>query len=188
MNEQPNLQQFVDHLSSYSDESAQGGTGVPSPTSSLPGIGTVLEIAGSGSRVSMDAAQLNALVDHQDPSVAMSGQVGSQVKMKVGSSWLIANVRTLRAGDDDIASAGDHDRVGRVLRGAAGCVIEFECRARGEGDRRHDRRQAGKGDRVVTGQVASGATDADFERAAADGEIAEPRTRCSTARRCLGQH
>ena len=27
MNEQPNLQQFVDHLSSYSDESAQGGTG-----------------------------------------------------------------------------------------------------------------------------------------------------------------
>ena len=27
----------------------------------------------------------------------MSGQVGSQVKMKVGSSWLIANVRTLRA-------------------------------------------------------------------------------------------
>ena len=30
----------------------------------------------------------------------MSGQVGSQVKMIVGTSWLIANVRTLRAGDD----------------------------------------------------------------------------------------
>ena len=56
MNEQPNLQQFVDHLSSFSDEQAQGGTTVPSSTSSLPGIGTVLEIAGSGSRVAMDAA------------------------------------------------------------------------------------------------------------------------------------
>ena len=30
----------------------------------------------------------------------MSGQVGSQIKMIVGNSWLIANVRTLRAGDD----------------------------------------------------------------------------------------
>ena len=37
------------------------------------------------------------LQGHSDPAVATSGQVGSQVKMQVGSSWLIANVRTLRA-------------------------------------------------------------------------------------------
>ena len=125
MNEQPNLQQFVDHLSSYSDESAQGGTGVPSPTSSLPGIGTVLEIAGSGSRVSMDAAQLNALVDHQDPSVAMSGQVGSQVKMKVGSSWLIANVRTLRSGDDDTTLVAYVDFLGEGQNASGGRMVNF---------------------------------------------------------------
>ena len=47
----------------------------------------------------MDAATLAALQSHKDPSVAMSGQVGSQVKMVVGNSWLIANVRTLRADD-----------------------------------------------------------------------------------------
>src|SRR5688572_8920129 len=100
MNEQPNLQQFVDHLSSYSDESAQGGTDVPAPGQAVPAIGIVLEIAGSGSRVSMDVAQLNALAANADPSIAMSGQVGSQVKMEVHRSWLIANVRTLRAGEN----------------------------------------------------------------------------------------
>ena len=63
-------------------------------------IGKVVEIAGSGSQIRMDAAALAALQSHTDPSVAMSGQVGSQVKMVVGNSWLIANVRTLRAGDD----------------------------------------------------------------------------------------
>ena len=29
MNDEPNLQQFVDHLSSYSDEATQSGTAVP---------------------------------------------------------------------------------------------------------------------------------------------------------------
>ena len=125
MNEQPNLQQFVDHLSSYSDESAQGGTAVPSATSSLPGIGTVLEIAGSRSRVAMDAAQLNALADHKDPSIAMSGQVGSQVKMKVGSSWLIANVRTLRSGDDDTTLVAYVDFLGEGQNASGGRMVNF---------------------------------------------------------------
>jgi DNA helicase HerA-like ATPase len=125
MNEQPNLQQFVDHLSSYSDESAQGGTAAPAQASSLPGIGTVLEIAGSGSRVAMDAAQLNALADHKDPSIAMSGQVGSQVKMKVGSSWLIANVRTLRAGDNDATLVAYVDFLGEGQNASGGRMVNF---------------------------------------------------------------
>src|SRR4051794_6384392 len=82
MNEQPNLQQFVDHLSSYSEETPQSGTDVPKPSSNVAAIGTVQEIAGSGSLVTMDAAQLHALLDHKDPSMSMAGQVGSQVKMK----------------------------------------------------------------------------------------------------------
>ena len=63
----------------------------------LSPVGQVTEIAGSGSQIRMDAAALNALQSHADTSVAMSGQVGSQVKMIVGNDWLIANVRTLRA-------------------------------------------------------------------------------------------
>ena len=69
----------------------------------------------------MDPAALASLSTHSDASVAMSGQVGSQVKMIVGSSWLIANVRTMRAGDGseivahvDFLGEGDRDSSGRL--------------------------------------------------------------------------
>ena len=51
MNDEPNLQQFVDKLSSYSDEGAQTGTAVPTSSEKMPAIGIVQEIAGSGSAV-----------------------------------------------------------------------------------------------------------------------------------------
>lgn len=60
-------------------------------------IGRVTEIAGSGSRIAIDAATLNTICASADPTLAMAGQVGSQVKIKVGDNWLIANVRTLAA-------------------------------------------------------------------------------------------
>jgi hypothetical protein len=59
-------------------------------------IGEVVEIAGSSSQVLLDASRLQALMDHQDPSISMAGQVGSQVKIRMGSRWLVANVRTQR--------------------------------------------------------------------------------------------
>ena len=96
MTDQPNLKQFLDEMSNYSD--TDGATA--SSRRAVPAIGQVVEIAGSGSRVVMDGDRLLDLQSHADPSVAMSGQVGSQVKMKVGASWLIANVRTLRSGDE----------------------------------------------------------------------------------------
>ncbi|QNN66292.1 DUF87 domain-containing protein [Sphingomonas rhizophila] len=88
-------------MSSYSEEDHAAATGSKVVTSGrkLPAIGQVVEIAGSGSRVIMDAERLNHLSTDADPSVAMSGQVGSQVKVQVGGSWLIANVRTLKSGD-----------------------------------------------------------------------------------------
>ena len=61
---------------------------------SLHLIGTVIEIAGSGSQISMEASQLHALMEHSDPSVATAGQVGSQIKIRVGSVWLLASIRT----------------------------------------------------------------------------------------------
>lgn len=59
-------------------------------------IGEVVEIAGSSSQVLLDASRLQALIDHSDPSVSMAGQVGSQVKIRMGNRWLVANVRTQR--------------------------------------------------------------------------------------------
>ena len=99
MDDQPNLSEFLNEVSSFSEETpaAKGASG----GSALDAIGEVREIAGSGSQIRMHAAQLGALQSHKDPSVAMSGQVGSQVKMTVGANWLIANVRTMRAGDGD---------------------------------------------------------------------------------------
>src|SRR6478735_1066784 len=125
MNEQPNLQQFVDHLSSYSDDNAQTGGRVPGPSSSVGEIGTVVEIAGSGSRIAMNVAQLHALAEHQDPSIAMAGQVGSQVKMKVANSWLIANVRTLRADNGDNGVIAHVDFLGEGQNASGGRMVNF---------------------------------------------------------------
>jgi uncharacterized protein len=64
-------------------------------------IGTVLEIAGSSSKVVFDKAELAKLASNNDPSLATCGQVGSMVKVKIGGTWLVANVRTLAASDTD---------------------------------------------------------------------------------------
>ena len=122
MTEQPSLKQFLDELSNYSeaDEAASASSGQVS----VPPIGRVLEIAGSGSKIWMDFERLQMLVSHADPSVAMSGQVGSQVKMMVGSSWLIANVRTLQTGNDGKV-LGQIDFLGEGQSGANGRMSNF---------------------------------------------------------------
>ncbi|MEG9268957.1 ATP-binding protein [Qipengyuania sp. Mu-71] len=59
-------------------------------------IGVVLEIAGSSSQIAIDLQRLNECAEDTDPSVAMAGQVGSQIKIRVGNSWLLASVRNQR--------------------------------------------------------------------------------------------
>jgi len=124
MNDEPNLQQFVDKLSSYSDEGTQTGGAVPLVSEKMPAIGIVQEIAGSGSAVSMDAAMLHQLSTHSDPSVAMAGQVGSQVKMLVAGAWLIANVRTMRAGAAGEVLA-NIDFLGEGQQSSGGRMVNF---------------------------------------------------------------
>jgi DNA helicase HerA-like ATPase len=68
--------------------------GDPSINAALNHIGFVMEIAGSGSQVTLDANMLTSLMSHSDPSIAMSGQVGSQIKIRVGNTWLLASIRT----------------------------------------------------------------------------------------------
>ncbi len=59
-------------------------------------IGEVLEIAGSASQIVLDADALQTLQRNDDPTVAMAGQVGSQIKIRVGDSWLVAGIRNQR--------------------------------------------------------------------------------------------
>ena len=66
-----------------------------SENAALP-IGVVLEVAGAGSQIAIDTQRLTECVDDPDPSIAMTGQVGSQIKIRVGNSWLLASVRDQR--------------------------------------------------------------------------------------------
>ncbi|WP_379920554.1 ATP-binding protein [Erythrobacter sp. R86502] len=59
-------------------------------------IGVVLEISGSGSQIALDMQRLNECMEDADPSIALAGQVGSQIKIRVGDAWLLANVRDQR--------------------------------------------------------------------------------------------
>ena len=84
---------------------ASGGGMAMSPDASFSGeIGRVIEISGSASQVRFDAAALARQEQATDPSLATGGQVGSQIKIRLGSTWLIANVRTLRI--DETAAGG----------------------------------------------------------------------------------
>ena len=56
-------------------------------------IGVVLDIAGSGSQIALDLERLNECMDSPDPSIALAGQVGSQIKIRTKDGWLLANVR-----------------------------------------------------------------------------------------------
>ena len=82
---------------------------VPAPVvdgadaAALPMIGMVLEVSGSSSRIVLDMAALDALGGSPDPVLAAAGQVGSQIKVRVANSWLIAGIRSLKLAD----GAGD---------------------------------------------------------------------------------
>jgi uncharacterized protein len=88
-------------------------------------IGRVVEISGSGARIEIEGERMRALTNDPDPSVSLSGQVGSQVKLQSGRRWLIANVRHLRVSDNggdavvaeiDFLGEGDEDsQTGRLI-------------------------------------------------------------------------
>ncbi len=59
-------------------------------------IGVVLEIAGSGSQIALDMQRLNQCSEDPDPSIALAGQVGSQIKIRTNDGWLLASVRNQR--------------------------------------------------------------------------------------------
>jgi len=68
---------------------------IPQPQAQLAPLGVVSDISGSSARILIDIEAMETMSQQTDPAIAMAGQVGSQVKMRVGKSWIIANVRTL---------------------------------------------------------------------------------------------
>ena len=90
------------------------------PSQQTGAVGFVLAIAGSSSRAVLDLPSLEALAAHPDAVVAAAGQVGTQIKMRVGATWLVANVRTLSLdtsgsgrvlADIDFLGEGDEERL-----------------------------------------------------------------------------
>ncbi|MBJ7445867.1 MAG: ATP-binding protein, partial [Sphingobium sp.] len=88
-------------------------------------MGMVFQIAGSSSKVMIDATRLALLGQDPDPCTAMAGQVGSQVKMRVGQCWLVASVRAMTLdqasksiiADIDFLGEGDEEQLtGRIYR------------------------------------------------------------------------
>jgi uncharacterized protein len=87
-------------------------------------IGVVLEISGSSSQVAFDLQRINECMADPDPSIALAGQVGAQVKIRVGDSWLLASVRDQRkdrrteggiiAHIDFLGEGGEEKLTGRI--------------------------------------------------------------------------
>ena len=121
MNDMPRFSTFDPAPAQTAPASAPASApgSVPASASAPRGVGAVLSIAGSASRVLLDRAMLEAMSSDPDPSVASAGQVGGQIKMRVGTAWIVANVRalTLEAvganiiADIDFLGEGDEERL-----------------------------------------------------------------------------
>ncbi len=108
--------------SAFQPTGADSSTALPqrSLRSSDLEIGKVLDISGSASRILLDPAALGALSNSPDPSLSSAGQVGGLVKVRVGSTWLVANIRNLTKATDgsgkvtamvDFLGEGDEERL-----------------------------------------------------------------------------
>jgi len=99
-------------------------------------IGRVVDIGGGGASVELELARLNEIAKDDDPSIALSGQVGGHVKLELGNRWLLANVRSLKlhrgegslvvAEIDFLGEGEEHEATGRLMnfrRGITGYPV-----------------------------------------------------------------
>jgi DNA helicase HerA-like ATPase len=114
------------------DDASETAPVVPAPRPALvprhEAIGQITEVGGSGALVEILGRRLTELATDADPSIAMSGQVGSQIKIGASNRWLLANVRKLKVTDAeagvvtaeiDFLGEGDEDR-------ATGKLVNFK--------------------------------------------------------------
>ena len=97
-------------------------------------IGVVTEVAGAGAQVALDIGRLNQCMSDEDPSVALAGQVGSQIKIRIGNAWLLASVRNQRQdrrsgggilADVDFLGEGTEEKLTGRVRGFRRGVTRF---------------------------------------------------------------
>ena len=80
-------------------------------------IGALIEIAGSGGQVLLDHEAVESYAAHPDAVLASAGSVGAQLKIRVVTTWMIANIRSLRLTDAgilaqiDFLGEGDEERL-----------------------------------------------------------------------------
>jgi DNA helicase HerA-like ATPase len=99
----------------------------PTPAAAAPigmrQIGALNDIAGSGGQVLLDTAAVESYLNDSDPVLASAGSVGGQLKIRLGGTWLIANVRSLKLTEAgvlaqiDFLGEGDEERLtGKLYR------------------------------------------------------------------------
>ncbi|MDB5691389.1 MAG: hypothetical protein JWO81_452 [Alphaproteobacteria bacterium] len=64
-------------------------------------IGRVVQVGGGSGRVELEVGRLAEVSRDPDPSIALSGQVGGNIKLEAGSRWLLANVRNVKLHDGE---------------------------------------------------------------------------------------
>ncbi|GGB97145.1 ATPase [Novosphingobium endophyticum] len=112
-------------IDGFTQATATEGTGAPdgragtSENGQAP-IGIVIEVGGAGSRIALDTERLAEVAMDGDATVALSGQVGSQVKLRVGTGWLLASIRSQKqdhsipggiVADADFLGEGEEERL-----------------------------------------------------------------------------
>jgi DNA helicase HerA-like ATPase len=103
----------------------------PDSDATLPGgrlqreIGVVIEIAGPSSTIVVDLAALDLLASHADPAVAAGGRIGSQVKIRSGTSWVLAAIRSMRLAEDGASATAQVDLIGEGLIQAHDAMCGF---------------------------------------------------------------
>ncbi len=113
----------------FAEESAAPPAPEPRAEAPLPDIGFVLDVGGGSARVVFDARAIQRLHDTPDEGrgITLAGEVGSQIKIRCGALWLVANVRSLsleRGDGDRIAAEIDFLGEGRICP-TTGRLLEF---------------------------------------------------------------
>jgi DNA helicase HerA-like ATPase len=113
-------------LDSAASAAEQSTTAAPRRRLADVEIGLVSGISGGSAKIMLDIAAVDQLADDPDASIAMGGQVGSLLKMRVGACWIVATVRTVALdtrssthiiADIDFVGEGDQEQLtGRIFR------------------------------------------------------------------------
>jgi hypothetical protein len=97
-------------------------------------VGEVIDVSGSSAKLLLDAEQLMRLATSTDHSLSMAGQVGSQVKLRVGGYLLLGTVRDQQLKDGaerkilalmDFLGEGDADEASGTIRNFRRGVTRF---------------------------------------------------------------